>query len=88
MSFLYVFIGTITVMVIFPKYSIMGFDYNSFLWGPMAIFTLPVNCLLFGLVIVDNSILSILLLQTPVFLLTWFLLYKILRTNYPRWRIL
>ncbi len=77
-SLFYVLIGTITVIVSFPDYSIMGFDYNSFLWIPLVILTLPVNILLFGLVIVDNSFLSILILQSVMFLITWFLFYKIL----------
>lgn len=73
---LYVLLGTITVMVSFPKYRIMGFDYNNFLWIPLVILTLPVNILLFGLVIVDNSILSISILQAVVFLIFWFISYK------------
>jgi hypothetical protein len=77
-SLFYVLIGTITVMVSFPDYSIFGFDYNSPLWMPLVILTLPVNILLFGLVIVDNSFLGILILQSIVFFVTWFLFYKIL----------
>jgi hypothetical protein len=77
-SLFYVLIGTITVMVSFPDYSILGFDYNSPLWIPLVILTLPVNILLFGLIIVDNSFLSILILQSVVFFVTWFLFYKIL----------
>jgi hypothetical protein len=77
-SLFYVLIGTLTVMVSFPDYSIMGFDYNSFLWTPLVVLTLPVNILLFGLVIVDTSFFFFLILQSLVFLLTWFLFYKIL----------
>jgi hypothetical protein len=78
LSLSYVLIGTITVMVSFRDYAILGFDYNSSLWIPLVILTLPMNILLFGLVIVDNSFLSILILQSIVFFVTWFLFYKIL----------
>ncbi len=78
-SLVYVFIGTIVVMVGFPKYQIMGFDYNHFLWQPLVVITYPVNILLFGLVMVDNSIPSIIILQTIVLGVCWFTLYKILR---------
>jgi hypothetical protein len=77
-SFFYVLIGTVTVMVSFPDYAILGFDYNSFLWIPLVVLTLPVNILLFGLVIVDTSFLSISILQSIVFFLTWLICYKIL----------
>ena len=77
-SFLYVLMGTITVMVSFPDYAILGFNYDSFLWIPLVILTLPVNILLFGLVIVDTSFLSIFILQSIVFFLAWFVFYKII----------
>ena len=83
-SFVYVFIGTIVVMVGFPKYEIMGFDYNHPLWNPLVALTYPVNILLFGLVMVDNSISSIIILQTIVLCLFWFILYKILMRIYKR----
>lgn len=70
--------GTITVMVSFPDYAILGFNYDSFLWIPLVILTLPVNILLFGLVIVDTSFLSIFILQSIVFFLAWFVFYKII----------
>lgn len=77
-SFFYVILGTIAVMTSFPDYSIMGFDYNNPLWLPLVIFTIPVNILLFGLVMVDISFLSVFTLQLIVFLITWFLVYKLL----------
>ena len=77
-SLVYVFLGTLTVMVGFPKYEILGFNHNSFLWLPLVVLTLPVNILLFGLIIVDNSLLSIFILQTIVFLILWFVLYKLI----------
>lgn len=81
-SFIYVFVGTIVVMVSFPKYEIMGFDHNHPLWIPLAIITLPVNIFLSGLVMVDNSIVSIIILQTIVFCLFWFIVHKILMRIY------
>ncbi len=63
-SFIYVLLGTITVVVSFPKYQIFGFDYNHPLWLPLVIITLPVNILLFGLVMVEFSIFYILILNT------------------------
>ena len=81
-SLIYVLLGTIVVMVGFPKYEIMGFDHNHPLWSPLVIITIPANIFLFGLVMVDNSILSIIILQTIVFCLFWFILYKILMRIY------
>ena len=78
LSFIYVFIGTITVMASFSKYEIMGFNHDHILWTPLVVITFPVNLLLFGLVMVDNSVLSIVIIQAIVFCLFWFLLYKIL----------
>lgn len=77
-SIIYVLIGTIVVMVSFPKYEMMGFDYNHPLWTPLMVITFPVNVLLFGLVMVHNSIMSIVILQTIVLCVFWFVLYKIL----------
>jgi len=73
-----VLIGTIVVMVSFPKYEMMGFDYRHPLWTALVVITFPVNVLLFGLVMVDNSIVSIVILQTIVLFVFWFVLYKIL----------
>lgn len=87
-SFFYVLLGTITVMVSFPDYSIMGFDYNSPLWLPLVILTIPVNILLFGLVIVDISFIAIFILKSIVFLITWLVVYKLLnfmnQRKYPK----
>lgn len=77
-STIYVLLGTIVVMVSFPKYEMMGFDYNHPLWTPLMVITFPVNVLSFGLVMVDNSIMSIVILQTIVLCVFWFVLYKIL----------
>jgi len=76
-SLIYVLLGTLVVLVSFPEYSLFGFDYNSPLWTPLVIITYPVNILLFGLVMVDVSFLSIFILQTIVFLILWFILYKL-----------
>ena len=78
-SFIYVLLGTITVVVSFPKYQIFGFDYNHPLWLPLVIITLPVNILLFGLVMVEFSIFYILILQGIILLLCWTLIYFILK---------
>lgn len=76
-SLIYVLLGTLAVLVSFPEYALFGFDYNSILWTPLVIITYPVNILLFGLVMVDVSFLSIFILQTIVFLILWFILYKL-----------
>ena len=80
-SFIYVLLGTITVVVSFPKYQIFGFDYNHPLWLPLVIITLPVNILLFGLVMVEFSIFYILILQGIILLLCWTLIYFILKKH-------
>ena len=81
-SLVYVLIATIVVMVGFPKYQIIGFNHNHVLWQPLVVITYPANVLLFGLVMVDNSIPSIVILQTIVLFLFWFVLYKILMRIY------
>ena len=78
-SFIYVLLGTITVVVSFLKYQIFGFDYNHPLWLPLVIITLPVNILLFGLVMVEFSIFYILILQGIILLLCWTVIYFILK---------
>ena len=55
-SFFYVLLGTIVVVVSFPEYQILGFNHEHPLWLPLVIITLPVNILLFGLVMVEFSI--------------------------------
>ncbi|MBP4140405.1 hypothetical protein J3S90_01140 [Flavobacterium sp. P4023] len=77
-SFVYVLLGTIIVLFSFPKYAIFKFDYDNLLWIILEIITIPINVLLWGLVMVDNSILSTCMLQLPVFFITWFLFYKFL----------
>lgn len=87
-SFFYVLLGTIAVMVSFPDYSILGFGYNNPLWLPLVILTIPVNILLFGLVMVDISFIAIFILQSIVFLITWLVVYKLLnfmnKRKYPK----
>ena len=80
-SFIYVLLGTITVVVSFPKYQIFGFDYNHPLWLPLVIITLLVNIILFGLVMVEFSIFYILILQGIILLLCWTLIYFILKKH-------
>ncbi len=80
-SLLYVFVATIVVMVSFSKYEIMGFDHNHPLWIFFAIVTIPANFLLWVLVMVDNSFLSIAILQTIIFLIFWFCLYNAIKMN-------
>ena len=75
-SFFYVLLGTIVVVVSFPEYQILGFNHEHPLWLPLVIFTLPVNILLFGLVMVEFSIFYILILQ-GIILLCWTLIYFI-----------
>lgn len=77
-SFFYVLLGTIVVVVSFPEYQILGFNHEHPLWLPLVIFTLPVNILLFGLVMVEFSIFYILILQ-GIILLCWTLIYFILK---------
>ena len=44
-SFFYVLLGTIVVVVSFPEYQILGFNHEHPLWLPLVIFTLPANIL-------------------------------------------
>ncbi len=76
-SLIYVLLGTLVVLVSFPEYSLFGFDYNSTFWTPLVVITYPVNILLFGLVMIDVSFLSVFILQTIVFLILWVVLYKL-----------
>lgn len=78
-SFFYVLLGTIVVVVSFSEYQILGFNHEHPLWLPLVIFTLPVNILLFGLVMVEFSIFYILILQGIILLLCWTLIYFILK---------
>jgi len=59
-SLVYVLLGTMVVLVSFPKFQTFGFSHEHPLWLPLVIFTLPVNILLFGLAMVDLSFSSIL----------------------------
>lgn len=78
-SFIYVGLGTLVVLVSFPDNEILGFNYNHPLWTPLLIITLPANILLFGLMMVENSLLWIGGLQIIVFFIHWVLIYTILR---------
>jgi len=80
-SFFYVLLGTIVVVVSFPEYQILGFNHEHPLWLPLVIITLPVNILLFGLVMVEFSIFYILILQGIILLLCWTLIYFILKKH-------
>ena len=82
-SLIYVLIGTLVVLVSFPKYEMAGFDYNHTLWIPLVIITIPVNTLLFGLAMIDNSMFNIIALQLTVFCVFWLFLYKILKRKFP-----
>lgn len=63
-------------MASFPKYEIFGFNHNHPLWSYLVLITMPTNLLLFGLVMVDNSLVTIIILQTIIFFIFWFLVYK------------
>ena len=64
-------LGTMVVLVSFPKFQTFGFSHEHPLWLPLVIFTLPVNILLFGLAMVALSVSSIVILQTIVLLICW-----------------
>lgn len=83
-SFLYVLLGTLCVMVSFPKYQFFGFSYQHPLWPPLSIFTIPANILLFGLMMVENSLIWIIGLQSIVFLGHWAILYIIMTLIWKR----
>lgn len=78
-SFIYVILGTLCVLTSFPEYEIIGFSYESPLWAVLVIFTLPANILLFGLMIVEGSLIWILGLQIIVLLFHWGILYFIFK---------
>ena len=79
-SLVYVLLGTMVVLVSFPKFQTFGFSHEHPLWLPLVIFTLPVNILLFGLAMVDLSFSSIFILQTIVFLICWRIIHLIIKT--------
>ena len=76
-SFFYVLLGTIVVVVSFPEYKILGFKHP--LWLPLVIFTLPANILLFGLMMIEGNFVWIIGLQMLVLLLCWVIVYFILK---------
>ena len=78
-SLVYVPLGTMVVLVSFPKFQTFGFSHEHPLWMPLVIFTLPVNILLFGLAMVDLSFSSIFILQTIVFLVCWGIIHLMIR---------
>ena len=78
-SLVYVLLGTMVVLVSFPKFQTFGFSHEQPLWLPLVIFTLPVNILLFGLAMVDLSFSSIFILQTIVFLIYWGIIHLMIK---------
>ena len=78
-SFFYVLLGTIVVVVSFPEYQILGFNHEHQLWLPLVIFTLPANILLFGLMMIEGNFVWIIGLQMLVLLLCWVIVYFILK---------
>ena len=78
-SLIYVLLGTMVVLVSFPKFQTFGFSHEHPIWLPLVIFTLPVNILLFGLAMVDLSFSSIFILQTIVFLICWGVIHLIIK---------
>lgn len=78
-SFIYVVLGTISVLTSFPEYEIMGFSYKNPFWIIFVILTLPANILLFGLMMVEGNLLWVIVLQTIVFLIHWGILYIALK---------
>ena len=78
-SLIYVLLGTMVVLVSFPKFQPFGFSHEHPLWLPLVIFTLPVNILLFGLAMVDLSFSSIFILQTTVFLICWGVIHLMIK---------
>ena len=79
-SLIYVLLGTMVVLVSFPKFQTFGFSHEHPLWLPLVIFTLPVNILLFGLAMVDLSFSSIFILQIIVFLICWGVIHLMIKT--------
>ncbi len=77
-SLIYVLLGTVVAMASLPKYFIFGFGYDHPLWLTLVIVTFPSNFILFGLLIVSDSIFSILILQTIILFIIWFLVYKMI----------
>lgn len=77
-ALVYVFIGTLVGISSLPKYFIFEFGYNHTLWLPLLIITLPSNFILFGLLMVSDSVLNILILQTLIFFIIWFLVNKMI----------
>jgi len=78
-SFIYVLLGTVTVMSAYPKYQMLGFGYNQFLWFPMFIITLPVNFLLFVCMYSSTSVWCIIIPQVLMLVICWILLYVLLK---------
>ena len=79
-SLVYVLLGTMVVLVSFPKFQTFGFSHEHPLWLPLVIFTLSVNILLFGLAMVDLSFSSIFILQTIVSLICWGAIHLMIKT--------
>ena len=78
-SLIHVLLGTMVVLVSFPKFQTFGFSHENPLWLPLVIFTLPVTILLFGLAMVDLSFSSIIILQMIVFLICWGVIHLMIK---------
>ena len=78
-SLIYVLLGTMVLLVSFPKFQTFSFSHEHPLWLSLVIFTLPVNILLFGLAMVDLSFSSIFILQTIVFLVCWGIIHLMIK---------
>lgn len=77
-ALVYVSLGTLVGISIYPKYFIWGFGYDHPLWFPLLIITLPANFILLVLLMISDSIFSIFVSQSIIFLILWFLVYKMI----------
>jgi hypothetical protein len=72
-SLLYVGLGTISILSMYPKDLLYG---GWVIW--CLLITLPVNFISFGLMFMDkDQIFWVFLIQLSVLFLTWFLVYRI-----------
>lgn len=83
-AFLYVLLGTLCAIVSFPAYKIFGFTYEYQQLSLLGKFTYTANIFLFGLMIVENSLIWIIGLQSIVFLGHWAILYIIMTLIWKR----
>lgn len=71
--------GILVVIVSIPKYEVLGFNNEHWLWLPMALLTFPNIIVLFALVYVDTSISLLIVLQIAMLLIYWRVLYFFLK---------